>query len=341
MITYKQSGVNIDAGNKAVKLIKKYTTSTYSPSVISGVGGFSALFKIETKKYKEPILVSSCDGVGTKLKVAFSLNIHHTVGMDLVAMCVNDIITSGARPLFFLDYFACGKLHPEKFQKVIKGISKGCKIADCSLIGGETAELPGLYYEDEYDLAGFCVGIVEKKNIIDGSKIKAKDKIIGLASSGLHSNGYSLARKVLFEVGKFKLTDYHPNIKKPLGEELLTPTYIYSGIILDLINKFKIKGIAHITGGGLLENIPRILPEGLKVKITKGTWKIPAIFNLIQGVGKIEEPEMYRVFNMGVGMIMIVEEEKVNSILNFLKKQKQKAYIIGEAVKGERKVEIC
>ncbi len=341
MITYSQSGVNIDAGNKAVKLIKNFAKSTYSPDVLSGIGGFSALFKIDFKKYKEPILVSSTDGVGTKLKIAFALNKHDTIGMDLVAMCVNDIITSGARPLFFLDYFACGKLHPEKFQKVIKGIAKGCKIANCSLIGGETAELPGLYCEDEYDLAGFCVGVVEKKNIIDGKKIKAKDKIIGLASSGLHSNGYSLARKVLFEVGKFKLTDYHQKIKKTLGEDLLTPTYIYSGISQDLISKFKIKGIAHITGGGPLENIPRILPEGLKAKIIKGTWKIPAIFNLIQNTGKIEEEEMYRVFNMGIGIVVIVKEEEANSILEFLKKQRQKAVIIGEIVKGERKVEIC
>lgn len=341
MITYSQSGVNIDAGNKAVKLIKKLAKSTYSPDVLSGIGGFSALFKIDFKTYKNPILVSSTDGVGTKLKIAFALNKHDTIGMDLVAMCVNDIITSGARPLFFLDYFACGKLHPEKFQKVVKGIAKGCKIADCSLIGGETAELPGLYKEDEYDLAGFCVGVVEKENIIDGKKIKAKDKIIGLASSGLHSNGYSLARKVLFEVGKFKLTDYHPQIKKTMGEDLLTPTYIYSVIILDLISKFKIKGIAHITGGGLLENIPRILPEGLKAKIIKGTWKIPPIFNLIQSIGKIEEEEMYQVFNMGIGMVVIVKEEEANFILNFLKKQRQNAGIIGEIVKGEKKVEIC
>ena len=341
MVTYKESGVDIDKGDKAVQLIKKLAKSTYTPQVISEIGGFSGLFKIDFKKYKDPILVSSTDGVGTKLKIAFALDKHNTVGIDLVAMCVDDIVCCGAKPLFFLDYFACEKLYHEKFKEVIKGIVRGCKIANCSLIGGETAELPGLYKEGEYDLAGFCVGIVDRKNIIDGSKIKDGDKIIGFASSGLHSNGYSLARKVLLESKKYSLGDYVNELGKTIGEELLIPTKIYSETILQLIEKFEIKGIAHITGGGLIENIPRILPDKCKAKIYKDRWKILPIFNLIQELGKIDKFEMFRVFNMGIGMVIIVKEKDVKNILEHLKISRQKGYLIGEMIKGERMVEIC
>lgn len=339
-LTYKDAGVNINAFNKSISKVKNAIKQTFNKNVLCDIGGFSGLYKINFKKYKEPVLVCGCDGVGTKLKIAFLTNIHNTVGIDLVAMCINDIITCGATPLFFLDYFGCSKLKKEQFVEVMKGIIHGCKIANCSLLGGETAELPGMYQNDEYDLAGFAVGVVDKKNIIDGSKIKEGDRIIGLASSGLHSNGYSLARKVLFEIKKYKIDEYIPDLKNILYKELLKPTIIYSTIILKLISKFEIKGIANITGGGFLDNIPRILPEKVNAVIKKGTWYIHPIFQLIQKIGKIEEKEMFRTFNMGIGMVIVVSEKTADDVLNFLSKNKTKSYIIGEIKKGNKKVEI-
>jgi len=329
---YKDAGVNIDEGNKFVKMIKSFAEKTIKEGVLQGIGGFAALYEI--KNYKNPVLVSSTDGVGTKLKIAFMMDKHDTIGIDLVAMCVNDVIVVGAKPLFFLDYFATGKLESEKAIEVIKGITEGCQIAGCSLIGGETAELPGFYKEGEYDLAGFCVGIAEKEEIIDTSSIKEGDVIIGLPSSGVHSNGYSLVRKVFFEENKFSVDTYVPDLGKTLGEELLTPTKIYVKSVAAL-KGLNIKGMAHITGGGFIENIPRILEKGLSAKIERGSWEVPVIFNLIRKLGNIEEKEMYRTFNMGIGMVVIVDKEEISFALKRLEEAGEKAFVVGEIVKGE------
>ena len=329
---YKDAGVNIDEGNKFVKMIKSFAEKTIKEGVLQGIGGFAALYEI--KNYKNPVLVSSTDGVGTKLKIAFMMDKHDTIGIDLVAMCVNDVIVVGAKPLFFLDYFATGKLESEKAIEVIKGITEGCQIAGCSLIGGETAELPGFYKEGEYDLAGFCVGIAEKEEIIDTSSIKEGDVIIGLPSSGMHSNGYSLVRKVFFEENKFSVDTYVPDLGKTLGEELLTPTKIYVKSVAAL-KGLNIKGMAHITGGGFIENIPRILEKGLSAKIERGSWEVPVIFNLIRKLGNIEEKEMYRTFNMGIGMVVIVDKEEISFALKRLEEAGEKAFVVGEIVKGE------
>jgi phosphoribosylformylglycinamidine cyclo-ligase len=329
---YKDAGVNIDEGNKFVKMIKSFAEKTIKEGVLQGIGGFAALYEI--KNYKNPVLVSSTDGVGTKLKIAFMMDKHDTIGIDLVAMCVNDVIVVGAKPLFFLDYFATGKLESEKAIEVIKGITEGCQIAGCSLIGGETAELPGFYKEGEYDLAGFCVGIAEKEEIIDTSFIKEGDVIIGLPSSGVHSNGYSLVRKVFFEENKFSVDTYVPDLGKTLGEELLTPTKIYVKSVAAL-KGLNIKGMAHITGGGFIENIPRILEKGLSAKIERGSWEVPVIFNLIRKLGNIEEKEMYRTFNMGIGMVVIVDKEEISFALKRLEEAGEKAFVVGEIVKGE------
>lgn len=338
-LTYKSAGVNIEKGWKAVQEIKKYVEKTKRKEVISEIGGFSALFKPDLKKYTEPVLVSSTDGVGTKLLIAKKANIHNTVGIDLVAMGVNDIIVCGATPLFFLDYIACGKLDTKKIVKIVEGISSGCQEAGCALIGGEIAEMPGMYKEDEYDLAGFALGMVERKKIIDGSKIKIGDKIIGLSSSGLHSNGYSLVRKIFFEIANYTLSQKIEELGKTLGEELLTPTKIYVRTILNLLKKFEIKGIVHITGGGFLENIPRILPEGLSAKINKDSWKILPIFKLIQKIGNVDEKEMFRTFNMGIGMAIICDKKESLKIIKYLRK-KEDAYIIGEIESGKGEVRI-
>ncbi len=324
MITYKQAGVDIEAGNEVVRRIKK---------LAKGIGFFGGFFPLG-KNY----LVSAADGVGTKLKIAFMLNRHDTVGIDLVAMNVDDLVVAGAKPLFFLDYVACQKVHPPQIEKVIKGIVAGCKMAGCDLLGGETAELPDMYHPGEYDLAGFAVGLVEKKKVITGSKIKEGDRIIGLASSGLHSNGYTLARKIFFEHAKLNPKGYVEDLGKSLGEELLTPTKIYAPTILKLIKRYRIKGIAHITGGGLLENVARILPKKVQAVIDLYSWHIPMIFRLIQKLGKVNQDEMYKTFNMGIGMVVVVEARHVNKILNFLKKQREKAYLIGEIGKGKREV---
>ncbi|MGH2332091.1 phosphoribosylformylglycinamidine cyclo-ligase [Thermoanaerobacter mathranii] len=331
-MNYKDAGVNIDEGNKLVEMIKPIAKQTLNEYVLEGIGGFAGL--IEIKNYKNPVLISSTDGVGTKLKIAFMMDKHDTVGIDLVAMCVNDIIVTGAKPLFFLDYFATGKLKSETAVEVIKGIAEGCKIAGCALIGGETAELPGFYKEGEYDLAGFCVGIAEKEELIDRKLIKEGDAIIGLASSGIHSNGYSLVRKIFFEKNNFSVKDFIPELGINLGEALLTPTKIYVKSI-EALKGLKIKGMAHITGGGFIDNIPRILRKSIAAKINKGSWEIPAIFNLIQRLGDIEEREMYRTFNMGIGMVVIVDPSDVDKALEKLNGIGEKAYIIGEIVESE------
>lgn len=339
-ITYKDAGVNIDEGNEAVNRIKPLAKATFRPEVLSDIGSFSAFFSLNTKKYNEPVLVSSTDGVGTKLKLAFDNGIHHTVGIDLVAMVVNDIIVSGAEPLFFLDYFACGKLSASVVEQVVKGISEGCKEANCSLIGGETAELPGFYNENEYDLAGFGVGVVDKEKIIDGSHITIGDVIIGIESSGLHSNGYSLVRKVFFDRHKYKLDTYIDDLGKTLIEELLTPTKIYVKPILNILKHFEIKGIAHITGGGFLENIPRVIPSQTKAVLNLSNFQMPPIFQIVKKLGDIDDKEMYRTFNCGVGLTLIVSNDNADDIISLLNNMKIKSSIIGEIRKREDEASI-
>ena len=315
-------------------MIKPLVKATTRPEVLTDIGGFGGLFSLNSDKYKKPTLVASTDGVGTKLKIAFMADKHDTVGIDLVAMCVNDIVVQGAEPLFFLDYLATGKLSPEKAVEIVKGISEGCVQAGCALIGGETAEMPGMYGDGEYDLAGFTVGVVDNDRIIDGSSITVGDKLIGLASSGLHSNGYSLARKVCFERLGLSIDSFVPELGKPLGEALLTPTRIYVKAILNLLRDFQIKGMAHITGGGLLENIPRVLPRHCRALIHKNSWEIPAIFQLLRAGGNIDEIEMHRTFNNGIGMVLIVPDREVEDIMVRLSGLKETAYIIGEITKA-------
>lgn len=342
-LTYKDAGVDIEAGNKTVEFIKPLAKQTYRQEVVSGIGGFSGLFKVP-KGYKEPVLVASTDGVGTKLKLAFKLKKHDTIGIDLVAMCVNDSICTGAEPLFFLDYFATSKLDPKVAQEIIKGITKGCLEAHCTLLGGETAELPAFYKRNEYDLAGFAVGVVEKDKIIDGKNIKPGDSLIGIESSGLHSNGYSLAQKVFFDIAKWDINFKHPDLKQGVGELLLTPTFIYSNLIQILKSKFEIKGIANITGGGLTENLPRIFPKNTACEIDLSSWKRQTIFYLIQELGNIEDSEMLRTFNCGIGMVLIVSSKDEKQIINQLSKIERgeknyfKSYKIGEITQGTSKV---
>jgi phosphoribosylformylglycinamidine cyclo-ligase len=334
-VTYKDAGVDIDSGNRFVKLIKPLVKATYRPEVMADIGGFGGLFSLNTSKYKNPVLVSGTDGVGTKLRVAFQADRHDTIGIDLVAMCVNDIVVQGAEPLFFLDYFATAKLDPDKGAEVVKGIAEGCSLAGCALIGGETAEMPGFYSPGEYDLAGFAVGVVDRDNIIDGSTITVGNKLIGIASSGLHSNGYSLARKVLFEILGLGVNEELPGVGKTVAEELLAPTRIYARTILNLLRDFKINGIAHITGGGLLENIPRILPNGCTAVINKNSWTMQDIFTIIRNAGNIEETEMFRTFNCGIGMVLAVPENEAEEVLLRLSGLNEKAYVIGEIGKCE------
>lgn len=338
--SYKEAGVNISLANQIVKEIKPLISKTFIPGVLGDIGGFGGLFSLADKKYKEPVLVSGTDGVGTKLKLAFSQNKHDTVGIDLVAMSVNDIITSGAKPLFFLDYISIGKLSEKVVVELIKGVTEGCKMADCALLGGETAEMPGFYPEGEYDLAGFAVGIVEKSKIIDGRKIKEGDAVIGIASNGLHSNGFSLVRKVLLEDKKYSFEERLTGLERSLGEELLQPTRIYVKPLLFLLEKHKILGTAHITGGGLLENIPRILPGGLSVEINSNNWQKPPIFSLIQKEGKISDAEMYRTFNMGIGMVLVVSTNDAPQVMDELKMTGYDSYLIGKVVKGNKQIVI-
>lgn len=333
--TYKDAGVDIEAGNRFVQMIKPLVKATSRPEVLTEIGGFGGLFSLHANKYEKPTLVASTDGVGTKLKLAFMMDKHDTVGIDLVAMCVNDIVVQGAEPLFFLDYLATGKLAPEKAVEIVRGISAGCVEAGCALIGGETAEMPGFYAEGEYDLAGFTVGVVDNSKIIDGSTITVGDRIIGIASSGLHSNGYSLARKVFFETMGLGLDARLPGIDQPLGEALLTPTRIYVKPILNLLRDFTIKGMAHITGGGITENVPRVLPRHCQAVINRSSWPKPALFEALREGGHIEEAEMYRTFNYGIGMVLIVPAAETEEVMVRLAGLKEKAFLIGEITKSE------
>lgn len=339
--SYQEAGVDITAGYKAVELMQKHINKTKISNSLNEIGGFGGLFPLDLGEIKNPVLVSGTDGVGTKLKLAFLMDKHDTVGLDCVAMCVNDIICCGAKPLFFLDYIALGKNYPEKVEQIVKGLSDGCVQAGCQLVGGETAEMPGFYPIDEYDLAGFCVGIVDKDKIINKNIVKEGDVIIALPSSGLHSNGFSLVRKI-FDVENSDLTQKFDELNcKSIGEELLTPTKIYVKPILELLKKVEIKAISHITGGGFYENIPRSLPKGFTAKIEKSKLKILPIFNLISKKGNIPEKDMFNTFNMGVGMTIVLNKEEVDNALEILHKCGENAYIIGEILSSEEGVIIC
>ncbi|MBC8460675.1 MAG: phosphoribosylformylglycinamidine cyclo-ligase [Deltaproteobacteria bacterium] len=326
---YAEAGVDIEAGNRLVELLKPIVSKTFKPGVITGIGGFAGLFSLNVQNTKNPVLVSSTDGVGTKLKIAFMLDKHDTIGIDLVAMCVNDIIVQGATPLFLLDYLSMGKLDVNKAQDIVKGISVGCQESDCSLIGGETAEMPGFYAEGEYDLAGFVVGLVDNEDLLEGSEIAVGHQLIGIGSSGLHSNGYSLVRKIFFDDLKMSVEDYVEDFGRTLGEELLEPTRIYTRTISNLRKDFRIYGISHITGGGLIDNIPRILPKPCKAVIDKSTWSPQPIFSYIQKAGQIPDLEMMRTFNNGLGMVIVVAEEDTDEVLLRLKAVSETVYHIG------------
>ena len=338
-VSYKDAGVDIEKGDAFVQAIKPMVESTFRPEVLTKIGGFAGCVSLNPERYKKPILVSSTDGVGTKLKIAFLMNRHDTVGIDLVAMCVNDIVVSGAKPLFFLDYIATSKLDTERATKVISGIVKGCIEAECSLIGGETAEMPGFYKGEEYDLAGFAVGIVENSQVIDGSGVTVGDKLVGVASSGLHSNGFSLVRKLLLDQLKMDLEKRVEEIGEVLGEELLRPTRIYVKTVLNLARDFNVVGIAHITGGGITGNLPRVIPKGCKAIVQKGTWDIPPIFSFLKEKGKISEEEMLGIFNNGIGMVLVVRSRDAEEILVRLRSLGEKAFVIGEVGKSEREQE--
>lgn len=331
--SYKAAGVDVTAGYESVKLMKNDVKRTEIPGCISGIGGFGGLFQLDLTGMTEPVLVSGTDGVGTKLKIAMLLDKHDTIGIDCVAMCVNDIICCGAKPLYFLDYIAIGKNIPEKVASIVKGVADGCVMAGCALVGGETAEHPGMMAEDEYDIAGYSTGVVDKSKIIDNTQIKPGDAIIGIASSGVHSNGFSLVRKV-FNINEQKVKTFVPELGKSLGEALLTPTRIYVKPVLDLISKVNVKGISHITGGGFYENIPRMLPDGISAKIKQGSWQIPPIFNLLQKEGNISEHDMFNTFNMGVGMAIIVDKADAEKAVEILNANGEEAHIIGSTVEG-------
>ncbi len=337
--SYKAAGVDITAGYKAVELMKSHVSRTMIPGVVSGIGGFGGLFELDTEHMRRPVLVSGTDGVGTKLKIAFLMDKHDTVGIDCVAMCVNDVICCGAKPLFFLDYVAVGKNLPERVAAIVAGVAEGCVRAGCALVGGETAEMPGFYPPDEYDLAGFSVGIVDRDKIIDNEKTQAGDVLIALPSSGVHSNGFSLVRKV-FNVEGDILRRYQSELQKSLGEELLTPTKIYVKPVLALLREVGVLGISHITGGGFYENIPRALPKGLCARIEKAAVKTPAVFRLIQSVGNIPEKDMFNTFNMGVGMCVTVPKTEADKAVEILRAQGEDAYIVGEVVPGEDGVQL-
>lgn len=340
-LTYKEAGVDIDKQNLLIKGIKSIVKSTHGPEVIGGIGGFAGRYRLDTASYKDPVLVSSTDGVGTKIKIALMADNHENIGIDLVGMIVNDIIVDGANPLFFLDYMAMGRLNVERGKVLVSGMARGCKEAGCALIGGETAEMPGIYNDDEYDLAGFGVGLVDSDKIIDGSRISAKDVIIGLHSSGVHSNGYSLVRKVLFEQEKLDINTYIEDLGKTLAEELLTPTRIYVKSVMNALRTFEIRGIVHITGGGFIDNIPRVLPARCCAVIRRGSWTVPPIFGFMQDLGRIEDLEMYRTFNMGIGMALIVSEKDADDLMLRFKGLKEPASVIGyvrSLKKGEDRV---
>ncbi|WP_174615846.1 phosphoribosylformylglycinamidine cyclo-ligase [Virgibacillus ihumii] len=329
---YKDAGVDVEKGYEAVERMKKHIAKTNRPEVLGGIGAFAGLFELSSFNYKEPVLVSGTDGVGTKLKLAFQLQKHNTVGVDLVAMCVNDIVAQGAQPLFFLDYIACGKNDPEMIEQIVAGISDGCKDAGAALIGGETAEMPGMYGEEEYDLAGFTVGIAEKSKLITGDEIAEGDVIIGLPSSGIHSNGYSLVRKL---VSGLDLTKTYEGLTESLADTLIEPTRIYAKQVAAVMKKVEVKGTSHITGGGFYENFPRMMPEGLGVEINTTSWERPAIFGFLQKQGNISDDEMYGVFNMGIGMTLVVAADDAEDALNCLEKQGESASVIGKVTVNE------
>ncbi len=332
--SYKAAGVDVTAGYKAVELMKEHVARTKTDGVVSGIGGFGGLFAPNLTGMSEPVLVSGTDGVGTKLKLAFLLDKHDTIGIDCVAMCVNDVVCCGASPLFFLDYLAVGKNYPEKVAKIVSGVAEGCVQSGSALIGGETAEMPGFYPENEYDLAGFSVGIVDKKKIVDGSSLAQGDVLIGLPSSGVHSNGFSLVRKV-FGINSRTILDTYDELDKPLGETLITPTKIYVKPMLELMSKLEVKAVSHITGGGFYENIPRMLKPGMTAKIEKSAVPVLPIFNLIQRVGEISERDMFNTFNMGIGMVTAVAKENADSAVEILKSAGENAVIIGEIAQGD------
>ena len=339
---YKKAGVDIEAGYKSVELMKEHVKKTMRPEVLGGLGGFAGAFDLSgIKNMEEPVLLSGTDGCGTKVKLAFVMDKHDTIGIDAVAMCVNDIACSGGEPLFFLDYIACGKNYPEKIASIVSGVAEGCLQSECALVGGETAEHPGLMPEDDYDLAGFAVGVVDKKDIIDGSTIKAGDTLIGIASSGVHSNGFSLVRKV-FEMTKESLDTYYDELGKTLGEALIEPTRIYVKALKNVKNVgVRIKGCSHITGGGFFENVPRMLPENVRAVIKKDSYPVPALFDLIQKNGNIEEHMMYNTFNMGLGMVIAVNPEDVEATMKAIEDAGDKCYVVGNIVEGDKGVDLC
>lgn len=339
-MSYKQAGVDIEAAEQAVDRIKPWVEKTRRPEVLADIGGFGGFFALDTERFTHPVLVSGTDGVGTKLCISQMTGIHNTVGIDLVAMCVNDILVHGAEPLFFLDYLAVGKLIPEVVEELVQGVARGCMEAGCSLIGGETAEMPGFYGEEEYDMAGFAVGAVEREQLIDGTGVQEGQVLIGLPSSGLHSNGYSLARKVLLEQNGFKLEQEIEELGKTLGEELLTPTRIYVKSILELIKQVDVRGMAHITGGGITENLKRILPAGLGAVIEKNRLPEMPVFELIRRLGRVDEDEMFRTFNMGIGFILVLEEAEVESGIDLLKSRQEVPIILGKVLTGQEGVMI-
>jgi phosphoribosylformylglycinamidine cyclo-ligase len=337
-VTYADAGVDIDRANRTKKRIKYLAHKTFTRSVLSEIGGFGGLFAVDKQKWVDPILVSSVDGVGTKLKIAFEMDVHHTIGADLVNHCVNDIAVQGATPLFFMDYLATGKLEPEIAEKVVEGLAEACKHNGCALIGGETAEMPGFYADGEYDLAGFIVGAVERERIVSGKTVEPGDVILGLASNGLHTNGYSLARKLLFEVGKYTLDSYVNELKGKVGNELLRTHKSYWPAIKRLVDGECVSAMAHITGGGITENLPRVLPRGVAAVIEMGSWQVPPIFEHLQQLGNVPQDEMLRTFNMGLGMLLVVPSKKFKKAQTVLERAGEKAFTVGRIVKGDRKV---
>ncbi|WP_404330809.1 phosphoribosylformylglycinamidine cyclo-ligase [Mesobacillus maritimus] len=331
---YKQAGVDIEAGYKSVERMKKHVQRTVRPGVLGSLGGFGGMFDLSSLGLKEPVLISGTDGVGTKLLLSMMMDRHDTIGIDAVAMCVNDIVVQGAEPLYFLDYIACGKAEPERIEAIVKGIADGCEQSGCALVGGETAEMPGMYEETEYDLAGFAVGACEKSALVTGEAIEAGNVLIGLASSGIHSNGYSLVRKVFFEEAGLKLDQFVGDLGCTLGEELLKPTRIYVKPILSALKQFTINGMAHITGGGFIENIPRMLPAGLGAMIEEGSWEIPTVFTLLETLGKLERQEMYNIFNMGIGMVVAVPAEEAADVVSHFQACGEKAFVIGSVTEA-------
>lgn len=333
---YEQAGVSVEAGYEVVRRIKSHVNRTKRPGVMGGIGGFGGLFDLASLGYKDPVLISGTDGVGTKLMIAQMMQKHNTIGIDCVAMCVNDIAAQGAQPLFFLDYIACGKNNPEILEQVVSGVADGCIQAESGLIGGETAEMPGMYDEDEYDLAGFAVGVAERENIVDGSKITPGDVLIGLASSGVHSNGFSLVRKALFDIANYNVNSKPEELcGKSIGEVLLEPTKIYVKALKPLFANHLIKGVAHITGGGFIENVPRMYADDLAAKIDTSSWSIPPIFSVIEKAGKVPHAEMFNVFNMGIGMILAIDANKADEAMQILKNNNEQAYVIGKMIKRE------